>query len=416
MNSLKYKSPSLSGLEHWIETIRVGDGFGGPAVGLSGTSMDYCGPAFDWRCEGIFDAMIACCRTTGRTEYLDRITQCLQAVISAQLINGTFRNSWFHQNPYEGGMPYEPAMLAAACRARKMLVETNRSVPEGFDAALERFVEIRLLNELWNRLLHTFNDWLQSNFDHFTPHSVAAVIELLLDYAELSSDWKRLEYYVTGAADSLLAVQRPDGAIPLSSRPNSTVSPALAARCIPALVKAAQKTGNEKYRTAAGKLVSFIRAQQLPDGGYTCLIHCGRPAQTHPVILGAAADAVNAIERAGMLIADDVQRLNRLLSGSQLASGAFRTAFGFGSMNTPDWRDILPCCGWQDKIYSFLARHRPDTADADFAPGDVRCPVQIRGKTGEYKETPDEIRIFDRRKQTVYHWQKGSKWASVNRL
>jgi hypothetical protein len=85
-------------------------------------------------------------------------------------------------------------------------------------------------------------------------------------------------------------------------------------------------------------------------------------------------------------------------------------------MNTPDWRDILPCCGWQDKIYSFLARHRPDTADADFAPGDVRCPVQIRGKTGEYKETPDEIRIFDRRKQTVYHWQKGSKWASVNRL
>lgn len=419
MNSLNHNDNSIAGLECWIETMRTGSGYGGPSVGPRGISIDYCGEAFDWRYEGLLDGYAARYRSTGRADYLDRIERDLLAITSAQLINGTFRNSWFDLNPYEGGMPHEPAMLAAACRARKLLIGNGRTVPSGFDKTVELFVETRLLNELWNRLLHTFNDWLQSSFEYFTPHSVAAAVELLIEYAELGGCWAELEYYITGAADSLLAVQHPGGAIPLSSRRNSAVSPAMAARCAPALVLAAEKTGQEKYKKAALELVNFVRQQRLPSGGFVYLLTADRPPQQFPVIFGAAADAVNSFRRAGLLIQEDIQSLNGLLAGRQMPSGGFQTAAGYGDASgkqkAPDWRDILPCCGWQDKIYSFLASHAPDQPET-FSGGNVQIPVLIRGKAGEYAETGESIRILNRHGNPVYHWEKGAKWALINLL
>ena len=419
MSSSNNSNLSIAGLENWFKTMRVGNGYGGPSIGPNGISVDYCGAAFDWRLEGLLDGYTAMYRSSGNSDYLDLISRDLHSIVSAQLLNGSFRNSWFDQNPYEGGMPYEPAMLAAACRARKTLTESNCPVPDGFDAAIERFVETRLLNELWNRLLHTFNNWLQSEFEYYTPHAVAAAIELLIDYAELRDDWVRLETYITGAADSLCAVQRSDGAIPLSSRPNSPVSPTLAARCIPALVKTAQKTGQGKYSKAAEDLSKFVRRQTFPTGGFPCLMETNRPPQQFPIILGAAADTVNSLERADLLIPEDIQTLEDLLVDRQMSSGAFQTAIGFGGFSEkqriPDWRDVLPCCGWQDKIYSFLARHHPNKQN-DFSSGSIQMKVRICGKHGHYQETSQIIQITNRQEQVIYRWNKGFKWASVNRL
>ncbi|MFA6173573.1 MAG: hypothetical protein WC701_07770 [Kiritimatiellales bacterium] len=421
MNSLNHNENSIAGLECWIETMRTGSGYGGPSVGSQGISIDYCGAAFDWRYEGLLDGYAARYRSTRRADYLDRIERDLLAITSAQLINGTFRNSWFDLNPYEGGMPHEPAMLAAACRARKLLIENGRTVPSGFDKAVELFAETRLLNELWNRLLHTFNDWLQSSFEYFTPHSVAAAVELLIEYAELGGDWKRLEYYITGAADSLLAVQCTAGAfsggIPLTSRRGSAFSPAMAARCAPALIKTAQTTGQEKYRRAAEALAGFVRRNIRPDGGFAFVLSEGRPPQQFPVILGAAADVVNSFDHAGLSMPDDSAALQKLLNGKQMANGAFPTAVGFGNssgkIQIPDWRDILPCCGWQDKIYCFLSRHHSGTPDS-FSPADIRLPVRIPGGRGEYIETGKNLYILNRHGKPVYHWEKGAKWALVN--
>jgi hypothetical protein len=261
MKSPDSNENAVAGMENWIATLRVRNGYGGPSIGPDGDSLSYCGTAFDWRYEGFLDGCAALYRATGQADYLDRIERDLRAICSAQLLNGTFRNSWFDQNPYEGGMPYEPALLAAACRARTVLTESGRSAPAEFDRALELFVETRLLNELWNRLLHTFNDWLQSRFEYYTPHAVAAAIELLMDYADLTEDWPRLKPYVIGAADSLLTLQCSSGSlsggIPLSNQRGSAFSPAMAARCAPALIKAADKTGQEKYRQAAVALADL---------------------------------------------------------------------------------------------------------------------------------------------------------------
>jgi hypothetical protein len=423
MNSPSNNENSLAGLEKWFATMRVGKGWGGPSVGSRGVSTDYCGTAFDWRYEGLLDGQTAMYHATKNTDYLDRIEQDLSVICSAQLLNGTFRNSWFDQNPYEGGMPYEPAMLSAACRARALLVETRRPVPDGLDRTLELFVETRLLNELWSRLLHTFNDWLQSNFECYTPHAVAAAVELLIDYAELRGDWNRLERYISGAADSLIAVQSCSGTfaggIPLSNRSGSAFSPAMAARCAPALVKAAQKTGQEKYRQAAVSLAEFVRRHALPQGGFTFILSDSRSQQQNPVFTGAAADVINSFARAGLLLPEDTQHLEKFLAGKQMENGAFRTACGFGNPSghhrDPDWRDILPCCGWQDKIYSFLARQHSGQPGS-FSPEEVRRPIRIRGRRGEYIETATTMSILNHTGTTVYNWEKGSKWASINHL
>lgn len=423
MNSQNPNENALAGLELWFATLRVGNGWGGPAVGPRGTAMDYCGPAFDWRYEGLLDGQSSLYRATRNPNYLDRIEQNLLAICSAQLLNGSFRNSWFDLNPYEGGMPYEPAMLAAASRACTLLTDAERPVPAGFDKTLELFVETRLLNELWNRLLHTFNDWLQSSFETYTPHAVAAALELLIAYAERRDDWKRLERYIIGAADSLVTVQRSGGicagGIPLSSRTGSAFSPALAARCAPALIQTAQKTGQEKYRETAIRLTDFVRRHMLPQGGYTFILSDNRPQQQNPVFTGAAADVVNSFARAGLLLPEDSLHLEKFLTGKQMENGAFQTAVGFanpsGKLRDPDWRDILPCCGWQDKIYSFLARQHFGTSGS-FSPADVRRPVLIRGRCGEYIETERTMRIQTRSGKTVYQWEKGSKWATINQL
>ncbi|MDK2858795.1 MAG: hypothetical protein PWQ29_1675 [Verrucomicrobiota bacterium] len=420
MKSPDSNENAVAGMENWIATLRVRNGYGGPSIGPDGDSLSYCGTAFDWRYEGFLDGCAALYRATGQADYLDRIERDLRAICSAQLLNGTFRNSWFDQNPYEGGMPYEPALLAAACRARTVLTESGRSAPAEFDRALELFVETRLLNELWNRLLHTFNDWLQSRFEYYTPHAVAAAIELLMDYADLTEDWPRLKPYVIGAADSLLTLQCSSGSlsggIPLSNQRGSAFSPAMAARCAPALIKAADKTGQEKYRQAAVALADFVRRQAQPGGGFAFLVFNDRPVRQFPIITGAVADIVNSFERAGLLLPNDTEHLETFLAGKQMETGAFISAVGSadpsGRSALPDWRDILPCCGWQDKIYSFLARQH-NGRQGTFQPAEVRRPVRVRGRCGEYIENENFMCILNRVGKTLYLWEKGSKWAGI---
>ena len=226
MNSAKIEpnttAVALGRLEVWLDSMRGAGGYYGPVVGLRSLAMAYCGPGHDWRWEGLLDGWAERHARTAEPLFLDRMEQALRDLVAAQLLNGTFRNSAFDANPVEGGMPHEPAMMAAAIRACVVLKRAGRRLPDGTAAMLERFVEERLLRELWNKQLHTFNNWLQSDFDSYAPTAVAAVSEVLLGYAELTGTGARLEPYLLGAGASLLACQFSSGplagALPTSER------------------------------------------------------------------------------------------------------------------------------------------------------------------------------------------------------
>jgi len=405
-----------AGLEAWLETIRSPAGYYGPVVGTRGHSVRYCGPAFDWRCEGLLDGHGKMYRATGDDSYLDRTEVDLGNIRAAQLLNGTFRNSWFEFNPFEGGMPHEPAVMAAVCRARRLLAEAERPVQPELDDMLERYVDRHLIHELWNRMLHTFNDWLQSDFENYTPHAVAAAIELLIEYADVTDDWKRLEHYVVGAADSLLDVQDEHGAIPLSNRRGSAVCPAFAARCVPALLAAAERTGTEKYQKAAEALLHFVRQQARPEGGFTYLVLQGRPNALRPDITGATAGALNALSRAGVLEEQDLSLQIPYILARQMENGAFSTATGFGDStcraSLHDWRDVLPVCGWIDKIYCLLADVHPGTT-GQFTATSVTRTVTVKRRRAEYTENTGTIEIRRIGGEQLFLWKKGARWASV---
>ena len=413
---------ALGRLEAWLETLRGNGGYYGPVVGLRGSAMGWCGPGHDWRWEGLLDGWVARHRRTGNAVYLDRVTQALHDLRENQLLNGTFRNSYFESNPFEGGMPYEPAMLAAVLRAGRYLREQNRPWPDGTAAMLERFVEQRLVKELWNKSLRTFNHWLQSDFEVYSPPAVAAIVEVLCDYGEVTGTVERWTPYIAGAAESLLQSQVSRGplagALPVSNREGAAASPYLAARCLPALERLHRRTGEVRFKDAAVALTHFVCRSFLAEGGIPFMVYANRPARVTPLFTGAAAGTLTAMARAYQVEGALVSEQLRWVLARQTASGAFATAVGFGSGSLtprrPDWRDVLPVCGWADKIYALLAELAPaEPVAGTTAP--VCCPVLVKGRSAEFAEDADTMSLKSGG-EAWFVWRKRTVWPEVCRL
>ncbi len=424
MNSLKMNrapaADAIARFEAWLDTVTGDAGYGGPVIAPRTTAAAYCGPGFDWRYEGLLDGYAALYRSTGESRYLDWIARDIEAIAAAQLRNGSFRNSYFEFNPFEGGMPHEPAMLAAACRARRCLLEARRSVPAGLDSMLDRYVNGYLLMQLWNKLLQTFNDWPTSEFQFFTPHAVAAALELLLEYGEISGEQEKLEHYVAGAAQSLLNVQIAGGplagGLPPSSRNADSVSPFLAARCLPALHAVHAATGNAACKSALDKLAEFTLQHLDEDGAPPRMRFKDRPPMRFPLVFGAMASTLASLARVNLLEGALLEKALPRLLGQQMESGAFCTAEGFGCRKrlrgTPDWRDVMPVCGWQDKVYALLARHHEGGLPQQSA-GEEKTPVRVRRRKATFIENQSSMRIEDAKGAVLYHWEKKTHWPSV---
>lgn len=403
---------ALARLEGWLQTMQGPDGFYGPVVGLRSTAMTWCGAGYDWRWEGLLDGWTQLHRKTNDTIYLDRIDNAMYLLQKAQLANGAFRNSAFENNPFEGGMPYEPILISAVMRALHYMNEIGHPWPSGAAEMVERFVEERLIKELWNKTLKTFNSWLQSDFDRYSPPAVAAIVETLCLYAPISPNHKRLAHYIEGAANALLASQIRSGplagALPLSNQSGADVVPSLSARGLPAFAHLHAYTGNAHFVKALTDLATFIRSAMQRDGGAASLMFAHRPHRITPCFIGATADILRSFTRANILDpALEATQLSWILQ-HQTASGAFETAVGFGSNQqhgeVPDWRDVIPVCGWVDKVYALLCTH-VQTPIA-LQPGTpVSRTVTVHGESAIFREDADQMSLSSDQTQW-FSWRK----------
>jgi len=399
-------------LEGWLATMGGSAGYYGPVVGLRGVSMAWCGIGHDWRWEGLLDGWTTLHRRTSDPEYLNRMNAALNALKTAQLANGTFCNSYFENNPFEGGMPYEPMMMAAVLRTLRYMEEIAHPWPAGTAEMVERFVEERLIKELWNKVLKTFNNWMQSDFERYSPPAVAGIVEILDDYAKLTDSAERLAPYIEGAAHSLLACQFQDGAragaLPLSNQEGSDVSPCMAARVLPAFARLQQQTGDARFATAGDALERFVRTTLLPDGGIAMMAFAHRPTRATPLFVGATADTLRSLERAGRHDPTVMRSQLPWLLSHQTASGGFETAVGFedgrGCKRLPDWRDVIPVCGWTDKVYGLLAGlvEKPIVL---LSGGPVSRSVRVRGEEAVFSEDTDLITLRSK-KTEWFNWRK----------
>ena len=414
-------------LESWFAGMHGPEGYYGPVVGFRGVNAGYCGPGYDWRYEGLLEGWMAHAQAhvSRDTERLALLQGALAEIGRSRLGNGTLRCSYFETNPFEGGMPHEPILVASALRARALLRAANLPVDPGFDIFVERFVTERLANELWNRALRTFNNWLQSEYESYSPATVAAIIEVLLAYEEAGGGGAKLESMIKGAADSLFAAQIMmgllTGGMPVSNRDHGPVNPALAARCLVAFDRLHHRFEDERYRHAGNALEAFLKRVALKDGGFPVMVHRNSTISSVPVFIGGTAGVLTSLFRSGRMKEEWLKPHLDFILAHQSSTGAFDTAVGFGGTaprkGDPDWRDVLPVCGWNDKIYHLLALLNPGA----LAPVPVKSasrPVMVRGQKAVFEEDDRRMRLVSAGQgdDVWFDWEKRTKWPRLCRL
>jgi hypothetical protein len=412
---------AVAALEAWFDTITSDAGVTGPALGFRANCFGWCGPAHDWRLEGLLEGRILRHQATGNPAHLDDLEASLRRLVSAQLGDGSFRNSYFEYNPFEGGMPHEPAVLASALRARTVLAAAHRPTP-GLAETVSSALDGRHLRLLWNKTLHTVRDWEISDYQFGPSISAAAVLDLILEWTTWQGRWEDYQLRAAELSAWIRGLQETTGpmagGIHTSNRRGGGISPFYSSRCLGPLHRYAQRTGCTESQACVEKLVSFLLRQQLPGGGFRRLLWSWRPASANPVHLGTSSAILHALHPFGALSPTDHARHQQWLLSHATPSGAFRAALGHGRLRpgtgVADWRDWMPSAGWQDKVYLFFCQQAPDSRES-FDPQPWSTPATVRHASGSYEETPDALTV-QRGAETVYHWKKKSPVPDICRL
>jgi hypothetical protein len=252
-----------------------------------------------------------------------------------------------------------------------------------------------------------------------------------------------VDRYVVPSLDSTIAHQvqggELDGAIYQLSVQGRFVPkffPYYVARCIPALLSGFDVTGDDRYKRAACQALDFVARCRDREGAFPQVLYPGRQVNRFPRWIAGVGDILRAIVL-GSRHGSDISLEPTLswLLGGQLTSGGFRTAHGFASQvsqhdprDPPEFRDLLPVCGWSDKAFRFLTEILPDgcrvSGNFDGSRVGHRCvdeagqtvlDCQFDGRLCRYVETDEVIELRDsRRGRPLYQWRKGEPWARVN--
>ncbi|MEM6821022.1 MAG: hypothetical protein AAF558_03615 [Verrucomicrobiota bacterium] len=407
---------------NWFKTIHTVGGYSGPVVSFRSNSLRFTGPGNDWRLEGLIKGSIELFKKTQNFEWLDIIERDVTGFLSAQRNDGTFENSYFEWNPFEGGMPHEPAVLAVCLQANQVLEQYDRSIT-GLEEIVQRYLDDVLTERLWNKSMGFVRDWEISDFQYTNAASCAAMLELINVLAEINGDRRRYSYFADALAQTLVGLQIEggylDGAVVSSNRRGAGASPFLASRCLRALRLHANLVKSSSISEAADRLKTFLVRQALPEGGFKRMLWTWRPHSINPIVTGASAQVLTALLEDGFNDDPFYKLQENWLLSLQLPTGAFRNAIGHGQL-TPnvdksEWRDWIPSAGWQDKIFYFLALRGASSPSNEWASKEWETRTRVKGAWGEYIENPEEIKVL-RKGVLFYHWKKRKRMASVCKL
>lgn len=404
---------AIVNLDAWLETTRQPGGYGGPVSHWWQNRFLYTGPGLDWRYEGILTGYALVYEKTGSALWKQRLDAAATDLIDGQREDGSYTASKFEINPGMLGTPHEAAASLGLLRALPYL--------DAGDEAL-RVVQRNLQNiadKLWDGA--GFND--RPGVPSRVPNKLATLARAFMCLGEISDERPWL-MYAKSAMDDLLKFQvgkgRLDGAVGQGSPSGETkYFPYYIARCVPALLEAARVFGDGKYERSALRAVDFLRRTMHADGSWPQVLYGERHRAEWPRWSAGVADILQAL----VVVGDEIPAaaMSRF-AGSQLRSGGFQTASGFGSQTTqrlfsdpPDFRDLMPIVGWNDKAFAFLAESLapgdPDSLpESDVAP--VELQVSVRSEVGKLIEDDASIEVVVRG-NGVYEWRKLEPWAAV---
>jgi len=407
---------AIGRLDSWLETMRQPGGYGGPVSHWWRSQFRYTGPGVDWRYEGLLAGYSILWEKTTDERWKRRLNVAARDVLAAQAPDGSYQASQFEQNPGSLGTPHEAAASLGLLRALNHLDDPDLAL-----AAVGRSVS-NLIATLWDTRGSCFND--SPGAVGRVPNKLATLAALLMELWQVRPDDSLLAY-ARACLDCVLDYQVADGPLcggihqfaPDAAHGDSRFFPYYIARCIPPLVRAAELLDAPRYAVAAAAALRFVRETMNGDGGWPQIIYGNGRRVEFPRWIAAAGDILHAFTALGQPVPESARR--RLLAG-QSPGGGFRTANGFSPNHgaprlpdAPDVRDVLPCAGWNDKAFRYLAEELPAHAvvepvqTADTYRVDIACDGRAT-----FEESSESMTVLDCAGRPLYRWRKSEPWAS----
>ena len=415
-------------LDAWLDTMRAPDGYGGPVAHWWQDCLHFTGAGLDWRYEGIVIGYLNLYQCIGDERWLAKARRAGDDLVRGQLPGGNFRNSSFELNPHLGGTPHEAACDLALLHLTKALREQEDNAWKRYALAAARNLNAYHLGKLWHDEVQGFGN--SPDNSTFTPNKSATIVEALFALAALQQDEELVERYALPTLDTILWHQvdapghRLDGAIDQSSLAGKKASrffPFYNARCIPALLKGYECTQRERYLDAARRTISFISRYRLPDGSFPQVIYGNGRVNRYPQWIAGVGDILRAMDLVSVAGRNGPgnDTLAWMLNG-QHESGGVRTARGFAAQvsqkepaRLPEFRDVLPVCGWVDKAFRYLTSRVQDNLEpgnATISGTDLTCVFGNR--IAKYREDATAIELWQEG-ELICRYRKASAWAET---
>ena len=145
-------------------------------------------------------------------------------------------------------------------------------------------------------------------------------------------------------------------------------------------------------------MIAFLKRTMTPDGAWPQIVYARTGGHALASLGSGGRDILLAFLAAEEPLPEPA--LQRLLDG-QLASGGFVSGAGFAAQRSqhpsagpPDFRDLLPVSGWNDKTFRLLCELLPaGTPLPEIEPEPVEREVSIGGHHGRFVETGEAFRL-----------------------
>lgn len=403
---------AVANLDAWLDTMRGENGYTGPVVHWWRNSLSYAGVGLDWRYEGIICGYLTLFERTGNQKWLEKACRAGDDLVAGQTTDGHFAYSRFEQNPGTGGTPHEAAADLGLLRLAICLRGLGNARWERFADSAEKNLQSYFIDHLWDVDAQSFRD--TAAIMSFVPNKACTLVEALFAWAELRGDERVIVKYALPTLQTVVKLQRADGAIPQNWLGETLVKsyfPYYIARCIPALRLAYQFDGGAVWLDSAENAANFIKNQFQNSCLPQVVYEQGR--NQYPEWIAPLGDILRIVTMPKKMT---TQLLNR-----QTATGAFPTAQGFAAQvsqrwrsDVPSFRDVLPVVGWCDKVLRFLAELVPRGATLPAGEvGVARCEVVVNGQRAVWREDMTAFQLTRQDGRTLYQWQKGADWATV---
>jgi hypothetical protein len=411
----------IANLDAWLETMRQPMGYGGPVAHWWESSYQYAGRGLDWRYQGILAGYGMLYAKTGEGRWQQRVRRAIRDLVDNQDRNGTFPASRFEANPGTLGTPHEAAATHGLVLAASLAED-----PDLVRVTATRNLD-HLVMRLWDEQGGTpggFND--APGIRGRVPNKLATLAEAFMSFADVWQDDNYLRY-ARLALNDVVRYQEEKGPFrgavhqwaPGAAYGDGRFFPYYNARCVPALIRGAEVFGWDRYREAAFAILDFLDGTLHGDGSWPHVVYQSGHRCEFPHWVAPTADILFAYYSAGVPIPDAA--LERLWQG-QLASGGFKTADGFNrrfhrgpGLGLPDFRDVTPVVGWNDKVLRLAAALLPPGAHI---PAPSTAPVEAAAEVGGtpvlFRESSTRMGFYDlAAARPLYRWNKSSPWATI---